>query len=107
MSFDFPYTHTIVLNTQEVDLRTEKTKITTRGENTTISWNGGAVESLSWGEKSCGCCNKGGTLIVERGEREKERVGKSESAHRKFHKKNSSPKPLAGKRREAEYCNFL
>lgn len=55
------------------------------------------MESLFGGEKSCGCCDKEGALVVER---------KSESDTGNFTRKNSSPEPLAGKRREAEYCNF-
>ena len=49
-----------------------------------------------------------GALITERGVREKERGGtRVKAVHRGLHKKNSSPKPLPGKRRNADYCKFL
>ena len=48
-----------------------------------------------------------GALITERGARGKERERKSESAYRELNKKNSSPKPLTGRRRRAGYCKFL
>ena len=42
----------------------------------------------------------------ERGERERGGT-RVKAVHRGLHKKNSSPKPLPGKRRNADYCKFL
>jgi len=51
-------------------------------------------------KKNHRCC--GGEDHRERREREREKA-----AWRGLHKKNSSPKPLTGKRRGADYPKFL
>ena len=53
------------------------------------------------GEKRIGCGKGEQALITERGERREREV-----ACREWHKENSSPKLLNGKRRGADYHKF-
>lgn len=46
-------------------------------------------------------CYRGeGALVLEKGRRES-------GVHREMHKENTSPKPVAGKMRGADFCEFL
>ena len=65
---------------------------------------GGVAESGFGGFKNCRCCRREGALIMRE---EQERKRESEVTCRRLHKKNSSLKPLTGKRRRAEYRKFV
>ena len=51
-------------------------------------------------ETDHGCCGGEGALVAQKGERKK-------GAHRETHKEHNSPKPLDGKMRGADFCEFL
>ena len=59
-------TFQIILNTEEMDLRTKRTNFTTRRRKETTSWNAGGSEMWFGGEKNCKPCEGEGALIIER-----------------------------------------
>ena len=62
-------------------------------------WKVGGVETWFWGETDHRCYREERALVVETwGERR---------AHRGSHKENTSPKPLGGKTREADFHEYL
>jgi len=46
------------------------------------------------------CCGREEALVAQKGKRKK-------GAQRETHKENTSPKPLAGKMRGVDFCEFL
>ena len=87
----------IILNTQEIDLKTDRTNSTTKGrEEATLRKRGNAEMWL--GEKWIMGAMEWGAVVAEKSKRE-ECTGDCP--------KNVSPKPLAWKRRWAEFCKFL
>lgn len=68
---------------------------------------GKSCRELICGEKRAAGTVEGSPDCGKRRDRERMRMNENESTHRGLHKKNSSPKPLTGKIREADYCKFL
>lgn len=63
-----------ILNAQEVDLRTDRTaqlERQRRGE----SWKAGGAEMRFGKQVDCGCYRKEGSLVTEKGERERSAQG--------------------------------
>ena len=58
------------MNTEESNLRTDRTNCTTIGTEEATSRTMGSVETCYRGETDCGCCGGEGILVVEKGERE-------------------------------------
>ena len=61
---------------------------------------GRKAEMWFGGEWDCWYYRGEGTLVMEKGERER-------GAHRGMHKKNTSPEPLPGEMREADFSEVL
>lgn len=68
----------------------------------------GGVETWFRGETDCECCRGEGALVAEKGENG---VGGWTERERREHmgtqKENTSPKPLTGKMRGADFCEVF
>ena len=60
------------MNTKEIDLRTERTHYTSRGEKIATLWKVTAVKSGFGREKSHSFCGGEGALITEKQEKDRE-----------------------------------
>ena len=88
----------MILNTPEIDLKTDRTNSTTKGREEATVKKGGSAEMQFNGETDPGYCVREGATVTEKGKR---------GAHRGTHKKNITPKLLAWNMRVAEFHEFL
>ena len=80
----------------DISLNTDRTHSTTKGREEATLKRVGSTEMWFRGETDRGWCRKEGTIVLEKGERE-----------RGTHNGNVSPKLLAWKRTGADFCEFL
>ena len=87
----------IILNTQDTDLRTNRTYSTTKGREGATLKKVGSVEMCFGSNMDYGCQGRKGAVVTEKCKRETER---------ETHKENTSTKSLPGKRREGDFHEF-
>lgn len=63
------------MNTQKIDLSTDRTNCTTGGREEATLWKVGSADMWFGGEMDCRCCGGEGAPVMEKGEREKSAQG--------------------------------
>ena len=81
-------------------MKTDRTNSTTKAKEEATLKKVGSVETWFREEMDHGCCGGEGAMVMKKGWREG-------GVHRRMHKENISPKPLAWKMRRAEFHKFL